>query len=504
MPDLKKCREVLICTFLFGLAAHGYCYFNEFLNHDSLNAMNYATDLTHQVAIGRYLRPLYCAVRGNLTLPAVNGFLTLFFLGLSIFVMLELLDLRNRGFRILGCGIMTVNFSVSLLNASYLHDADCYMFALLLAVLGVWLTENRKWGKWAALIPYFLSLGLYQAYIQAAVMLFLVLTVRDLLNGESIAGVFKALVRRLLPAAAAMVLYYLVYLAVLRFGSAAQSADYNSAASIELSLHAVLQRVYHTFYASVRTFLKPSGHTPAAAAAANMICLASSALIMIRLVRARALSAGKTAVLIFLLLLMPFGMNCVCLLSDVYHELTVFSCFISYLFVMMLAETANTVPDLPAGKNLPAWLIAGTCAVLIFDGCLYSNELYMKKELESKATLSVMTRVIDRMEQTEGYVLGETPVVLIGSLYETDISMQKDCFDYSSAGLWNSYSVSNYSTYMRYFDTYLGYPVNLLGADSVREFARLQEVQEMPSFPSSGCCAMVNGTIVVKLSEYGG
>lgn len=45
----------------------------------------------------------------------------------------------------------------------------------------------------------------------------------------------------------------------------------------------------------------------------------------------------------------------------------------------------------------------------LFDRGIYANQMYLKKDLEYDATLSVMTRVVDRIEQVEGYIPGETP-----------------------------------------------------------------------------------------------
>lgn len=41
--------------------------------------------------------------------------------------------------------------------------------------------------------------------------------------------------------------------------------------------------------------------------------------------------------------------------------------------------------------------------------------LYVKKDLESQATLSRMTRVAEAMDAQEGYFAGETPVIFWGN-----------------------------------------------------------------------------------------
>ena len=47
----------------------------------------------------------------------------------------------------------------------------------------------------------------------------------------------------------------------------------------------------------------------------------------------------------------------------------------------------------------------------------------------------------------------------------------------------------------------LGYPVALMSEEESDAYAELPEVQAMPEFPEKGSCAMVNGVLVLKLSE---
>lgn len=49
---------VLTFTFIVGFSAHGFCYFNGLLSHDSL-LINAAEDYMHQFEIGRFVQPLY-------------------------------------------------------------------------------------------------------------------------------------------------------------------------------------------------------------------------------------------------------------------------------------------------------------------------------------------------------------------------------------------------------------------------------------------------------------
>ena len=152
--------------------AHGYCFFNANFSHDILWDL-YEESPDSMVGMGRYLRPVYRLIRGNFTLPAFNGFLELAFMTLSAYVITGLLGIRSKALVLLTCGVLITNSTMSLMNATFLHDADAYGFALVMVVLGVWTAVNQKRGLLISVGFFFVSLGIYQAYINCAIYLFL-------------------------------------------------------------------------------------------------------------------------------------------------------------------------------------------------------------------------------------------------------------------------------------------------------------------------------------------
>ena len=122
----------------------------------------------------------------------------------------------------------------------------------------------------------------------------------------------------------------------------------------------------------------------------------------------------------------------------------------------------------------------------------------MKKELDQTATISLATRMIDRVELLEGYIPGETPVAFVGRLdRNTYLNCGRDEFIEldKTVGLWSDYS----ATYNlgRYLTDYMNYP---LLWDTETDFSQTEEVKAMPVFPAADSIRMIEGTVVVKLS----
>ena len=499
--DLKKLKWIALCVFCFGLVAHGYCYFNANFSHDILWDL-YEESPNSMVGMGRYLRPVYRLLRGNFTLPAFNGFLQLVFLSLSAYLLTELLGIRKKSLILLTCGVLITNSTVSLMNASFLHDADAYGFALLMAMLGVWTAVNQKRGILISIGFFFVSLGIYQAYINSAIYLFLMLALLELLRGEPVKKVYGKAVCRMLAIAAAMVLYYIGHLLVLKITGIPENGSYNTVTGVVSGgVGDILSRFYHLLYGEAVWFFFPSSYRRPLVVAVNLLLLALAGFCLIRLGRQAKLKKGSWLGLLGVLAAIPFGMNAVTLLSDVCHSITIFSFFLSYLLVFALVERYLQLPSERRKKLAAGAAVFCLAGLMLFDNCLYSNTAYLKKQLEADATLSVFTRVLERMELTEGYVTRETPVAIIGSLSDSPLSKDREGFPMNGLGITANYSTTYLSNHQKYIGYYLGYPA--VFADPLLQWnmEHDQRVLDMPLFPEKGSIQMVDGTMVVKFSQ---
>ena len=500
--DWQKLKFIALWVFAVGLVAHGYCYFNGNFSHDSLFSIHEQSPAV-MISSGRYLRPVYRLLRGNFTLPVINGFLFLCFLSISVYLLTDILNIQKKSLVALTCGLLTANSTVALMNATYLHDADSYGLALLLALAGVWVSLRLRHGNGYAVLFYFASLGIYQAYIDVAIYAFLILALVELLRGEGVKKVYLKTIRNLLPIAAGMVLYFLGILVTQHMTQVSGGGLYNDPTAA-LSLRSLGDRFLSCALALYLWFFSSAAHAPGAVIGANLLMLALGVSLLVVLIRRRRLPCSSLWGIIGILILMPLGMNTVNWIANICHWLTVFACYLSYLLVLVLIRLYEE--DTAGGKRAvfsrKVWAVLA--AVLIFDSCLYSNEISLKKELESAATLSTFTRIVDRMEQTEGFVPGQTKVAFVGLLTDSPLSDERDGFDHNSTGLWNNFSTTYYETYEVYLRYYLGYPVHCVDSNEIQKYEKMEQVIAMPSFPATGSVQMVEDVLVIKLSDVPG
>lgn len=493
-------KYVFFWTLAFGLVAHGYRYFNANFNHDSLSCV-YEASGNSMVAFGRFMRPIYWLLRGRFALPAFGGFLSLVYLCGASYLLVTILEIQKKVLIAFTCGLMVVNPFVVAMNATFVHDVDAYCLSLLLALLGVWSSLYWKHGRiWAAPL-YLCSLGLYPAYISVAIYLFLILAVRELLRGKTVKEVYGQTILHFLSIIAGLLLLLVCSKIAQAVTGVSGATSYQSISNIPaLTPRSILERLANCLLCEGTWLLYPPGNSKHFLIAANVFMVALAVISGVGTMRRRKLRAASVWGIVVVIAAMPFGMNLTTLIGNVYHWLTMFPLNLSYLLVLVLVqEYGQTHETGPAAKRC-GWAWAVLAGVLIFENCLYANETYLKKELEDTATLSTFTRIIDRMEQTEGFVPGQTQVAFVGQMQNSVLSNSRQGFEIRGHGNDTNFDVTYYENIVTYLTYYLGYPVTCVGTRQAAALGETPEVLQMPAFPAAGSIKMVDDILVVKLS----
>ena len=91
--DRQREKWAMLCTFLAMLVAHAYRYMALGFTDDSVEIVQ-RTDRYWQIALGRWLQPVYWELRGDIVVPYLIGLLSCLFLGAAVCLIVRMLDLR--------------------------------------------------------------------------------------------------------------------------------------------------------------------------------------------------------------------------------------------------------------------------------------------------------------------------------------------------------------------------------------------------------------------------
>lgn len=497
----------LLAVFLWGILAHGYGFMHDSFSHDSLNEFNGANGgNAWKIQLGRFVIPVYKAVfRTDLTLPWLVGILSLLWIGLAVFLVIRIFKIESKVLVFLIAGIFTANLTVAATSATYMHDFDCDMFALLCSVLAMYFWRNVRRGGLLGAIFVAISLGIYQSYLSVTIVLVMFVCILDLLNGEKFKSVFckglKAVGMILLGGG----IYFAAMQVVLAFtGLELASGDYNSLGNLlELTPRSILSLTYCAYLDCYARLVSTISPYPAVLVKGSvwLMFLAAAAAVLAGLWNKR-MGVLEKLLCIALVVLLPLGMNLIYILAGgEVHDLMVYAVWLFYLLVLLLLDWLGKHCN---GKSKP---LSGLCMVLIFV-LLYgnvqtANALYLKKDMEQDAFLSLMTRVVYKMEECDEYEPGQTPVVFVGNSDQLNGSISGFEKYSEITGAWDA-ETANMTEDFRcrtYFQYVLNNPA-LIASGSVWEGMQTDSrVSEMPCYPSDGCIAMIDGVLVVKLGS---
>lgn len=500
-------------TVLFALCAHAYRFFTLDFSHDSMLIFE-GPDSPWQISLGRYAQPLYREIRGDLTVPFLLCLLSLIWLALANYVVVSLLELRSLRHIALLCGILSTNAVMTFSFATYLPWVDVYMLAYLLAALAAWLTVRYRFGFAAAWIPITLSLALYQSYFNVAVFLLMIIFVKHVLDGFETKQLLIRIAKYFGALLGGLILYYIVLQLVLIGTSSVLTDFYNGISKVgdygDVSIPRLLAKTYAY---PILYMLFPETYHPRASVLVEIFVLLTAIAALVRTVQVKKTAKLPRLLLALCILAMPFGMDLVYFISKgMQHSLMVFSFFLLYPFAFMLWEYHSRLPqaNLPqriseAAKRIRALFPAVSACLLllvIVFNTVFANQVYLKKSLEYQATMSFMNKLTYSIEQTDGYVPGVTPVMILGSFETSSLFAEREGFQQlnKGVGLDRRSAVTFSISFHQFFNSVLSYRINLMDLNYAYIYAGLPEVQAMPVYPAKGSCQIVGGVLIAKLS----
>lgn len=509
-PKLKK---IALYTLIFMALLHGYRYVSLGFSHDSL-AFAWQPDLEWQISLGRYMQPFYWwIIRGRIAAPFIVGVLSYGYMVGSVYGVASLLDLKAKTTLFLLAGLMCGSLAFIALDATYSHTADVYMLALMLNIAAAWLClrgKRRVPSVLAAVVLLVISTGLYQAYLQVFTALTMVWALLRLLKTDdrAIPEAVARCAQSFLALMLAMALFFVGYYVVMAVTGVEAVSKANSIGGMKvLSGAALVDMVKTTWKMPLRQLGRLQGRIAPLARMLTAVVLMTGAAATIFTARRSRVSAWQALGMAVLVLLLPFGMNWICLFcGGVVHDLMMYAYIVPLLAALAANERAWNLALADEGKQIGKKTRAAACVLplavltLLFDRGIYANQIYLKKDLEYDATLSVMTRVVDRIEQVEGYIPGETPVEFLGDILRSQLAMTRPAFAHLGGltGTEENYAITYGDTFWMYLEDVMGYPIKRFRETKNEEQERVTD--DMPCFPDKDSVQMVDGVVFVKLA----
>ncbi len=498
----KEYKTAFVSAFVLGLLIHMPVLLSDIPNHDGLGSMYFDQNM---ITSGRWFLTVACGFSSYYTVPWVIGLLGLFFLGLAAAALAALLEIRDPVTAALLAGLL-VSFPALASTFAYVFTMDGYMLALLLAVLSVLCTKKWRKGFLPGALCLAFSMGTYQAYLPFAILLCcyesLMIFMEEGKPGRKAAKILPYFYMGVLG-----VVFYYVLLRILLLIQGKELASYQGIDGMEGGSSAFGPDAFSHIYRDFASFtLKGNVFFQNVFSAAAVLALAILTLSVLGgLARKRKWwkCPGFFAIIALTAVILPLAANVILLISpDVTYHL-----LMRYQWVLLLILPLAFV-DRAAGRDRAGNVLRKgallAAAVLVFHYGLADNIGYSNLQKRYEKTYAYCVRLLDRIEQTEGYYQG-IPIAMVGVVGynpfpETDITLPVTSNMIGLNGDTLLYTGENYEVFIK---NYLGATLNILSPEEMEDIYFSPEYIEMESFPAASSVKVVDGIMYVKTENVG-
>lgn len=498
-----------------GLLCHGYMFFNKLPNFDEMGSINGYLGIA--TPSGRWALPFAGILNGPFSSPAINGFLCALFLIASTFIISDTLQIKSK-LSTLCMGCVLISFPTITSSLTFMFTSFAYMLSLFLEVLAVWLavSDIALFPKFQAANPkafqclkFLISaclmatgLGIYQAYYQVACTVILIYGMQSLLS-DDLRLVWKKALKLFCLLIVSMGIYLVMAKIGCFFSGKEMSVTYGAGSVPELlaNLPHALARCYRDFASVFFSDFRGISHNLVV-----RLLITVSFLIGICLYEALLLKRHKNLLLgNILLLLFPIALEVIgfTMVSRGMDTLTVYS----YALILVFPFAMLSLCDFKVNPRILNFLyscIMISSLLLTWQYAILANNVYTTMDLAKLEASSYYTTMVTQIKSLDHYST-ELPLCLLGTnsedetlydlsaYYKGDVRGQMTCHRY----------INMYSRHY-FLSVFLGYDPQVINWQDFIPTADQQTcltLQEMPCYPAAGSIAIINDTIIVKLSN---
>ncbi|MFR9579535.1 MAG: glucosyltransferase domain-containing protein [Rikenellaceae bacterium] len=499
--DLSRIKKSVLFAVLFGFIVHGSNFFNYVNCHDSMGAFYQKSDVLWKIRLGRFMQAVTIPLRGYDNIPLINGVLSLIFIGLSSYVIVKTLDIKSRVSIYFISALIITSISYIMTNLMYFHELDPFMLALLFASVGVYIFNKFRLGYIIASVPIALCCGLYQPYMSVAIVLLMILLIKDVLNGVHSREVIYKSIKAACTLLLAGVIYIILYKTIIALVDADISKiKYNNIEKIfTFDFENIGNTLFLTYWTAIKLFFFTyGGNLHISTLIVNTSLVIIFLILTIKRIVHYRISITNIIILSVILSLIPFAINIATFISSgIFHELMGFSLVLLYVLFQMIVDIFNV------RKRLKL-LVYGLLSVLIFNGASFANRLYVERSIFSENSSALSFDLYKEIIIDENFIQNNNiPIMIIGNSFNLQMFYSKytDKMYVADKRILYLCSTSSMipisrpkSNYKLYFKTDL----NFVKPEEERDFTLDDELNKMPIYPAEGYMKCVRDTIFVK------
>lgn len=505
----KESKVAFWSAFVFCLITHFFAYTNTLFVHDSIMLYNFSNGIVN----GRFLVPLLMKVTQNLQLPWVLGLMTSIVLGLTSVTICKTLDVQNKMLIVFTSALIVTYPTVTAFHC-FFSSIHIYALALLFSSMSAFFL-NKKGRTCLMAIPCLvISLSLYQAYISFTISLIILVVFRRIFSQEMTAeDGWKYIFKGALVVIASAILYYGLWkLILVATGNVIQS--YRGQNGIEhlnffntlcagplIALFFSVGCLYIPSYTDLSPVMLACNYINL------LICIVITFILFCSKKTKQSFGIAKRLLIVCCVVFLLIAMASISIVQpgQPVHSVMRFALVSPWLLLVVLLQIViGTFTD-NIIKSVILWIGVVCITAVTIANIIFANGIYLKLKVNYDSSVSFCTRLIDRIETTEG-VTYDTKIVFAFESKADRIEPYEDKRtwpDYYEKylGAREMSAVSLPYTLPIFINEELGAGLNV-ESDDTGYYANMDAVKSLTGFPYKDYATWIDDVLVIKIFNY--
>ena len=517
----KRIKMCFLSAFICGLFAHIYALTNHLYNYDEL--WHTPTGFGTGLEVGRWALSITVWIQKVLfddcfTIPFINGTLTIILYAVAACFVVLSLDIKDEFYAIVVGGLMTT-FPALTCRMFFMFTTHYYAIGIAMAAAGAWIIAKKKLNILKVMIAIALTvygMAIYQANFTTAVCILVGnLLVWLITENVELKTAIKKCINYVLYLGACMALFLAGSKIALSITGKQMETYENLDKMGQLSVNQLIEgiiRCYKTFF-KLPIIDVYSMNPNRIVKIAFLICFLIFLYTFVKVWMMKKEVYMKVLVsLVFAVL--PIAVNLIIIMaisSGTMYSIMVYE--IVFVFIISIAcleaiRTCNSditaIPNKMVIDKVETLLNSVTAVMLVITVITYiwfANGNYLAMEYTNQHDNAYYQTLMTQITSVDGYH-ADMPITMIGKPVVDSTYTRQDMiggtFNISGKSSTNINAYSSWNIMTRV----LGYdPVNRNSDEEEEYFRGLDEVVNMPCYPSSGSIKIIDDTIVIKFQE---
>lgn len=517
--DYRKLKISALATSLFMSASYMYAWFKGNLLFDT--SFIYRGEIKYGSVMGeKWFAPIVAEIIDKgYNISWFGGLVSTFFMIVSVYCLIEVLNIESTLAIILIAGICSTNSSIIAMNQ---YAGTCYIgsLALMLACLSLYVlfrTSIKKLYEFIiASLLIALSAGTYGAYVSVVPSIMIILGLLHIWEGKSAKDNWREIIRDFFVFLSGMIIYYLV-LRLLMHATGIKLQSYMGQDKLERVT--VVESMWMYIPAAYRDilfqYIRYTGTVPRFVTHIMRLALLFGGIIFLFYViekwKEMTDRVYNAILFVILMLVLPGAINLIYIMSfgDVHMRMKFTYCVPFLLFVKLIDnDKTSGIVNKRGIEEYRKWsdrFYIVTVCIFLYYSIVTANVMFVHFNAMDEEAKSISTRLIDRIETLDGFT-GQENIVFVGEIenntyFKKNLVAESELLNAHMGSYLNKNPIHTNELLINYLHNIMNIqlPMSEINKDTLNENRDL--IEEMSVFPQSGCVIKNNNSIYVKLSH---